>query len=100
MFSTVCLQIPECYTTKPLDWKNWRCSPELTPYDFFLWGYVHIKVFVPPLSLDIDELKFRISAAIETIDKNILERVWDELDYKLDIFWVTNGFHKEHLMSL
>jgi hypothetical protein len=50
-------------------------------------------MFVPPLPLDIDELKLRITAAIETIDRNMLERVWDELDYRMDIYRVTNGAH-------
>jgi hypothetical protein len=31
--------------------------------DFFLWGYVTEQVFVPPLPLDIDELKLRVTAA-------------------------------------
>jgi hypothetical protein len=51
---------------------------------------------VPPLQLDIDELKLRITAAVDTIDRNNLERVWDELDYRLDICRVTNGAHIEH----
>jgi hypothetical protein len=54
-------------------------------------------VFVPPLSLDIDELKLRITAAIETIGRNMLEKVWDELDYRMDICRVTNGANIEHL---
>jgi hypothetical protein len=37
-------------------------------------------MFVPPLPLDIDELKLTITAVVETINRNILERVWDELD--------------------
>jgi hypothetical protein len=51
------------------------------PYDFFLWGYAKERVFVLPVPLDIDELKLRITTAIRTIDRNMLERVWDELDY-------------------
>jgi hypothetical protein len=45
---------------------------------------------VSPLPLDIDELKPRITAAVETIDRNMLERIRDELDYRLDIWGVTN----------
>jgi hypothetical protein len=29
------------------------------------------QVFVPPLPLDIDELKLGITAAIETVDRNV-----------------------------
>jgi hypothetical protein len=47
--------------------------------------------------LDIDELKLRIAAAIETVDSNMLERIWDELDYRLDICWVMNGADIEQL---
>lgn len=51
----------------------------------FCGGYVKKKVFVPPLPLGIDELKFIITAAIETVNRNMLERQWDELKYRLDI---------------
>jgi hypothetical protein len=54
-------------------------------------------VFVPPLPFHIDELKLRITAGIKTIDRNMVERVWDELDYRLDIYQATNGAHTEHL---
>jgi hypothetical protein len=64
-----------------VEWMKWPSrSPDLTPCDFSLWGYVKEQVFVPPLPLDIDDFKLRITAAIETIDRNMLERVWDELD--------------------
>jgi hypothetical protein len=36
-------------------------SPDLTPYEFFLWGYIREQVLVPPLQLDIDELKLIIN---------------------------------------
>jgi hypothetical protein len=50
------------------------------PCDFFLWGYVKEQVLVPLLPLDTDELKLRITAAIEKIDRNMLEREYDELE--------------------
>jgi hypothetical protein len=53
-------------------------------------GYVKEQVFVPPLPLDIDELKLRITAVLETVDRSMLERAWDELEYRLDIRRVTN----------
>ena len=42
-------------------------SPDATPCDFFLWGYVKDQVYVPPLSAIIPERKVRIRTAIETI---------------------------------
>ena len=53
-------------------------SPDRTPCDFFLWGYVKDLVYVPPLPESIAELKVRITTAIETITAwhatNSLER--------------------------
>jgi hypothetical protein len=37
-------------------------SPNLTSFDFFLWGYVRNKVYVPPLPTDLPELRQRIVA--------------------------------------
>jgi hypothetical protein len=71
-------------------------SPVLTPRDFFLWGYVKEQVFVPPLPLDIDEVKLRITAGIATIYRNMLEREWDDVTYILDICRVTSGAHIQH----
>ena len=39
-------------------------SPDATPCDFFLWGYVKDQVYVPPLPASIPELKVRIRTAI------------------------------------
>ena len=58
-------------------------SPEATPCDFFLWGYVKDQVYVPPLPASIPELKVRIRAAIETITSDTLQIVWNELDYRI-----------------
>ena len=42
-------------------------SPDTTPCDLFLCGYVKDLVYVPPLPASIPELKVRIRIAIETI---------------------------------
>jgi hypothetical protein len=72
-------------------------SPDLTPCDFFLWGYVKYTVFVPPLPIDIDDLKRRITEVVAAVTCDILRRVWEELDYRFDIFRVTRGAHIECL---
>ena len=41
-------------------------SPDITPLDFFLWGYVKDKVFSTPVP-DITNLKGRITDAFATI---------------------------------
>jgi hypothetical protein len=42
----------------------------------------------------------RITTAIETVDRNISEKVWDELDYRPDICQVMNAAHIEHLQDI
>ena len=49
-------------------------SPDATPCDSFLWGYVTDQVYVPPLPASIPELKVRIRTANETITADSLER--------------------------
>ena len=72
-------------------------SPEATSCDFFLWGYVKDQVYVPPLPASIPELKVRIRTAIETITTEMLQTVWNELDYRVDVCRITKGAHIEHL---
>ena len=70
--------------------------PELTPYNFFLWKFVKRLVYVPPIPRNVDELKAWISEAVAIIDNAMLGRVWQELDYRLDVCRVNNGAHIEH----
>jgi len=72
-------------------------TPDATACDFFLWGYVKYQVYVPPLPASIPELKLRIRTAVETITADMLQTVWDELDYRVDVCRITKGAHIEHL---
>jgi hypothetical protein len=60
-------------------------------------GYVKDRVYVPPLPRDLPELRLRIMDAVVTIDVHMLERVWQELDYRIDVCRVTKVGHIEHL---
>ena len=72
-------------------------SPDATPCDFFLWGYVKDQVYVPPFTASIPELKVRIRTAIETITADMLQTVWKELDYRVDVCRLTKGIQTERL---
>ena len=72
-------------------------SPDLTHCDFFLWGYVKGLVYIPPLPTSLEELKQRITEVLENVMQDMLQRVWQELDYRLDVCRVTGGAHIEHL---
>jgi hypothetical protein len=54
-------------------------------------------VYVPPLPNDLQELRQRIIAAVVTINRDMLERVWTEMDYRIDVCRVTRGSHIECL---
>jgi hypothetical protein len=49
------------------------------------------------LSRDLADLKARIIAAVKNIDAPILTNVWQELDYRIDVYRVTRGARIEHL---
>jgi hypothetical protein len=70
-------------------------SPDLTPYDFFFWGYIQDKVFVPLLPWSLPELRQRTTTVIASITRDTMHKVWDELDYRLDICRVTHRTHIE-----
>jgi len=66
-------------------------SPDATPCEFYLWGYIKDQVYVPPLPASIPELKVRIRTATETITADMLQTVWNELDYRVDVCRITKG---------
>ena len=47
--------------------------PDLTPRDFFLWGFVKRLVYVPPILRDVDKLKARITK----ITQSLTMQCWD-----------------------
>ena len=44
---------------------------------------------------DITNLKARITDAFATITEHMLENMWRETDYRLDVLRVTKGAHVE-----
>jgi len=56
-----------------------------------------LEVYVPPFPACIPELKVRIRTATETITTDMLQTVWNDLDYRVDVCRITKGAHIEHL---
>ena len=69
-------------------------SPDITPLDFFLWGYVKDKVFSTPVP-DVTNLKARVTDAFATITEDVLGNTWREIDYRLDVLDATKAAHVE-----
>jgi hypothetical protein len=59
-------------------------SPDLTPCDFFFWGFVKDTV---------KDLRNRITAAVALVNRDMLTRVWDEMDYRIDVCHINKGRH-------
>jgi hypothetical protein len=64
-------------------------SPDITALDFFLWGYLTGKVCATELT-GVEHLKTRIGDVIITINRGMLARTWEELEFRLDIFCATS----------
>jgi len=72
-------------------------SPDLTPCDFFLWGYIKDRVYVPVMPHDLPQLQQRIMEAVTAINRQMLQHVWQELYYRIEVCHVTKGGHIKHL---
>jgi hypothetical protein len=55
-------------------------SPDLTPLDFFLWGFVKDRVFLSPLPENVAELRTRITAAVAEVTPEMIRSVWQDID--------------------
>jgi len=68
-------------------------------YVFFYLIEQHSKFSLHTLQVlyMLPKLKVRIRTAIETIIADMLQTVWNELDYRVDVCRITNGAHIEHL---
>ena len=76
----------------PIPWP--ARSPDLTPLDFFLWGYVKTKVFTTEVR-GIDHLKQRIEQAVATITPAMLVNTWGEMRKRLLKLKENGGRHVE-----
>jgi hypothetical protein len=54
-------------------------------------------VYIPPMPVDLQEIRDRIVNAIALIDANFLDKLWDKLEYCLDVCCINRGSHIEHL---
>lgn len=72
-------------------------SPDITPCGFSLRLYIQDSVFLPPIPEDASELRRGIIAVVSEIDCDRLQRVWAQMDCRLDVCRVTNGGRIQHL---
>uniref|UniRef100_A0A914CWJ9 Transposase n=1 Tax=Acrobeloides nanus TaxID=290746 RepID=A0A914CWJ9_9BILA len=65
-------------------------SPDLTPCDFFLWGYVKSKVYRTK-QVDLEELKGRIQQAFDEMPQKMIDRAMESYRRRLERCIQVNG---------
>jgi len=61
---------------------------------FFLWGYIKNIVSAEKIR-NIHHLQDRITSAIETVTRDMIQKTWLEIEFRLDVSRATNGAHIE-----
>lgn len=79
----------------PIEWPP--RSPDLTPLDFFFWGYVKAIVYDDPPS-NLLMLQQRIINACQFLPVNLLAQVYKEWQHRLTYTIAANGQLFEHLL--
>lgn len=72
----------------PISWTP--RSPNLTPLDFFLLGFIKTRVYTRKIS-DIDDLKNKIAEEIKSIRREKLQNIFDTVLKRLKICIDVNG---------
>lgn len=70
-------------------------SPDLTPLDFFLWGYVKDRVYATPVR-DVAHLVEKIRAEVGSVTFQMLANTWRELRRRLVLILERQGGHIEN----
>lgn len=79
----------------PIEWA--ARSPDLTPLDFFLWGYVKQKVY-NKTHKNLDELRASITNVIKSISKETMNKVFLNIQKRLELVIANNGAHIEQYL--
>ena len=72
-------------------------SPDLSPLDFFLWGYIKDKIYKTNPKT-IDELKEAISESFRSIPAGMINRAIGSFERRLRMLIVSQGQHIENLI--
>lgn len=77
----------------PIEWPP--RSPDLTPCDFFLWGFLKAKVYAQKPST-LEELKTLITSSIRDIDQEVIDKSLLEYRNRLEKCVEVGGAHIEN----
>ena len=69
-------------------------NPDFSPLDFFLWGYIKNIVYAEMIR-NIQHLQERITSAIETVTRDMIQKAWQDIEFLLDVSRTTYDAHIE-----
>lgn len=70
-------------------------SPEMSPVDFFLWGFVHDCVYDEGPVISVAELRHRIARALSSVPDTLLLQAWDKLNAQYEACRRNRGHRPE-----
>jgi hypothetical protein len=68
--------------------------------DFSFWGFVKDNVYIPPIPVDLQKIRDRIVKTIALVNANFLDKLWNKLEYRMDVCRITRGSHIDHCKKL
>jgi hypothetical protein len=70
--------------------------PDLTPLDFFLWGFVKIECsYHCYLQMSLNSELELLQAAVSEVTPEMLHSLWKDVDFRWDVCRIANGSHIE-----
>jgi len=87
-------RFPDAWTGRggPIPWPP--RSPDLAPIEFLLWGYIKTIVYAEKIR-NIQHPQERITSATETVTRDMIQKTWQETEFRLDVSRTKNGAHIE-----
>jgi hypothetical protein len=71
-------------------------SPDLTPFDFFLWGYVKSILYVPPpLARNLNIIQERLEEALRNVPRDMIIRSMQDIFRRVEVCLQVGGGHVE-----
>ena len=61
---------------------------------FFVWGYIKNIVYAEKIR-NIQHLQERITSVIETVTRDMIQKTWQEIEFRLGVSRATNSAHIE-----
>jgi hypothetical protein len=66
-------------------------------HEFFSFGVFERNLYISPMPVDLQEVYDRIVNVVPLVNVTFLNKLWNRLEYCLDIFFINRGSHIEHL---